>query len=461
MKSLNHARKGIILHQMNSLFYKASSLLASTFLLATAAFAQQTAIKFEEYDLPNGLHVILHKDNSTPIVAVSIMYHVGSKNEKPDRTGFAHFFEHLLFEGSDNLGRGEYMKTIKNAGGQLNANTSNDRTFYYEVLPSNQLELALYMESERLFHAKIDKVGVETQREVVKEEKRLRYDNRPYGSIFPEIAKRAFTTHPYRWTTIGSMEHLNAATIDEFMQFYKDFYVPNNAILSIAGDLDIAATKKLIIKYFAEIPKGTKVIYRPKEIEPAQTAEIRDTILDNITLPAVVSAYHIPAQGTPDSYALSMLTTYLAEGESSKLSKEVKERQQKALQVVAFPYSLEDPGLFITLGIANQGVEVADLEKAIDSEIDKVKKELISEKEFQKIRNQTESEFVSSNASVKGIAESLAQYKMYFGNANLINTELARYMAVTREDIKRVASQYLNSSNRVVLTYLPKGTKNN
>ena len=422
--------------------------------------AQQNQIKFTEYDLPNGLHVILHKDNSTPIVAVSVMYHVGSKNEQTDRTGFAHFFEHLLFEGSDNLGRGEYMKTIQNAGGQLNANTTTDRTYYYEVLPSNQLELALYMESERLLHAKIDNKGVETQREVVKEEKRMRYDNQPYGSVFPTMVKNSFKTHPYKWTPIGEMEHLNAAKIDEFIKFYKDFYVPENAILSIAGDLDVDKTKALISRYFSEIPKGGKAIYRPSIIEPQQIAEIRDTVYDNISLPAVIAGYHIPKQGTPDFYALNMLTDYLSNGNSAALNKEVKDRQQKALAIFAFPMPSEDPGLYMSYAIANNGVKPGELLSAVDAEIEKVQKTLISEHEFQRVRNQVETEFVTKSASVRGIAEQLAQYKMYFGDANLINTEIDRYRAVTRADIQRVAQQYLKPSNRTLLIYLPKAQKN-
>ena len=221
-------------------------------LWVSTAYAQNK-IEFEEYDLDNGLHVILHQDNSTPIVAVSIMYHVGSKNENPERTGFAHFFEHLLFEGSENIGRGEFDKYVEGAGGTLNANTSWDRTYYHEVLPSNQLELALWLESERLLHAKVEQKGIETQREVVKEERRQRVDNQPYGSVMEETMKRAFTKHPYQWPIIGSMDHLNAAKDEEFVEFYKTFYVPNNAVLSIAGDIDTKDAKKLIAKYFSGI----------------------------------------------------------------------------------------------------------------------------------------------------------------------------------------------------------------
>jgi predicted Zn-dependent peptidase len=424
--------------------------------LSYYSFGQGNKIEFTEYDLPNGLKVILHQDNSTPIVAVTVMYHVGSKNEKPERTGFAHFFEHLLFEGSKYMGRGDFDKLNKNAGGTNNANTSNDRTFYYQIFPSNQLELGLWMESERMLHAKIDQVGVDTQREVVKEEKRQRVDNQPYGSFLTEVLKRAYTVHPYRWAPIGSMEHLNAASLEEFMAFYKEFYVPDNAILSIAGDIKIEDTKKLIEKYFSGIPKGSKEIYRPHITEPAQTKEIRDVVYDNITLPAVIQAYHMPAQGTEDYYALNLLTSLLSDGESSRFNKEIKDRQQKVVATGSIPLALEDPGLFITFGIANMGVKAADVEAAIDLEIQKVQNELISEKEFQKLKNQTENEFVSENATVAGIAENLANYEMYFGDANLINTEIERYNKLTREDIQRVAKKYLTKENRVVLYYLPK-----
>src|ERR1700761_2195745 len=226
------------------------SMLLGASLLTMSAKQATATITFTEYTLPNGLHVILQEDHSTPIVAVSVMYHVGSKNEDPQRTGFAHFFEHLLFEGSENIKRGEYMKFVQSAGGQLNANTTQDRTFYYEELPSNQLELAMWMESERMLHAKIDSIGVETQRKVVKEEKKQSYDNRPYGQLLSVVYGNAYTTYPYKWTTIGNDQYIDKATLGEFMNFYKTFYVPNNAVLVIGGDLDIEKTKAEIAKYF-------------------------------------------------------------------------------------------------------------------------------------------------------------------------------------------------------------------
>ena len=420
---------------------------------------QNPNIEFVGFDLDNGLHVILHEDHSTPIVAVSIMYHVGSKNEDPERTGFAHFFEHLLFEGSENIGRRQFDKLVTSAGGTLNANTWYDRTYYYEILPSNQLELGLYLESERLLHAKVDSIGIETQREVVKEERRLRVDNTPYGSVLEETMKRSYKVHPYQWSVIGSLDHLNAAKDEEFTMFYKTFYVPENAVLSIAGDLNIEETKVLVKKYFGEIPKGGHEIPRPTEVEPQQTAELRDVVYDNIQLPAVIQSYHVPAQGTEDYYAVSMLAQLLSQGESSRLSKSVKDDQQKALFVGAFPLDLEDPAVTIAFGIANVGVTPEDLEAAMDAEYEKVKEELITEKEFQKLRNQIENDFIGGNSRVAGIAESLANYHMYFGDANLINTEIDRYMKVTREDIQRVANKYFTKENRVVLYYLTKSAQ--
>lgn len=418
-------------------------------------------IEFTEFDLDNGLHIILHRDESTPIVAVSVMYHVGSKNEDPDRTGFAHFFEHLLFEGSENIGRGEYFKTIQAAGGTLNANTSYDRTFYYQVLPSNQLELGLYMESERMLHAKIDSIGIETQRQVVKEERRQRIDNTPYGSIVEETMKRAYTKHPYRWPVIGSMDHLNAAKDEEFIEFYETFYVPENAVLSIAGNIDIEETRTLVKKYFSEIPKGTKAIPRPDIVEPRQQEEIRDIVYDNIQLPAIIQAYHIPAQGTEDFYAVSMLARLLAGGQSSRLYDALVDQQQKAVYAGAFPFPLEDPGVTIAYAVANAGVRPEDVEAAMEEEYELVRQELIPEREYQKLLNQVESDFVSSNATVAGVAESLANYHMYYGDANLINTEIDRYLSVTRGDIQEAAKKYLRKDNRVVLYYLPKSAKNN
>lgn len=431
------------------------ALLLSAGLITTNANAKGN-IKFTEYDLPNGLHVILHEDHSTPIVAVSVMYHVGSKNEDPQRTGFAHFFEHLLFEGSENIDRGEFMKLVQSAGGQLNANTTQDRTYYFEVLPSNQLELALWMESERMLEAKIDEVGVETQRKVVKEEKKQRYDNTPYGQILNVVYENAYTKHPYRWSPIGKEQYIDQAKLSEFMDFYKTFYVPNNAVLAIGGDLDIKETKKLIEKYYGGILKGTKAIPRPTEVEPKQTEEKRVEFYDNVQLPAVVIAYHTPAMGTDDWYALQLLTQMLSQGQSSRFQKELVDKQQKGLQVGAFMIPNEDPGVAFMYGITNAGVEPEDLEKAMLEEIEKVKTGTISDEEYQKLINQAENDFVSQNQRVAGVVENLATYYTFLGDADLINTELEKYTKITKDDLKRVAKKYLTKENRLVVYYLPK-----
>ncbi len=434
-------------------------LFSLLFLLSGAAGAFSQNIRFVEYELPNGLKVLLHEDHSTPIVAVSVMYHVGSKNEKPDRTGFAHFFEHLLFEGSDNIKRGEFDDYINNAGGMNNANTWYDRTYYYEVLPSNQLALGLWLESERMLHAKVEKVGIETQRQVVKEERRQRIDNQPYGRLLEEAMMRAFTVHPYHHSVIGSMEHLDAAQEQDYVNFYHAFYRPDNAILSIAGDIDIEQTKVLIDTYFKDIPRGAGEIFRPKIVEPALGGEKRDTVFDNVQLPAVIYTYRTPAQGTKDFYAVSMLSQLLSQGESSRLQKIIVDEQQKAVFAGSFPLNLEDPGVNIMFAIANVGVEPAELEKSMDAILTDVQTNLVPEKEFQKLQNQVENDFIGANNTVAGIAESLANYEMYYGDANLINTELNRYRQVTREDLQRVANQYFTKNNRVVLYWMPKSAQ--
>lgn len=430
--------------------------LLGLLLLSPSIEAQSNRIEFTEYDLPNGLHVILHQDKSTPIVSVSVMYHVGSKNERPDRTGFAHFFEHLMFEGTENIERGAYSKYVENAGGTLNANTSNDRTYYYEILPSNQLELGLWLESERMLHARVDSIGIKTQKGVVIEEKKQSYDNRPYGSLFEEVMKRAYKVHPYRWTVIGDPDHIRAAKDEDFLDFYQMFYVPNNATLVVAGDIEMAEAKNLVSRYFGAIPAGTKEIYRPQVVEPPLQGEVRDTIYDNIQVPLVIQAYRAPKLGSDDFYALDMLSNLLSSGSSSRLHKALVDQQEKAMATGSFPVPFSDPGLIFTYAFTNMGVDPVDLESGMDAEIVKVQHELVSEREFAKLRNQFENQIVAANQRLASRAENLATNYTYFKNSDLINKELAKYLSVTREDLKRVANQYLVPSNRVVLYYMPK-----
>jgi predicted Zn-dependent peptidase len=441
---------------MNNLTIMKKLWLLIFLISAHLARSENPVVEFTEYDLSNGLHVILHEDHTAPIVVVSVLYHVGSKNEDPERTGFAHFFEHLLFEGSENMQRGEFDSLVAIAGGMNNAYTSFDQTYYFEIFPSNQLELGLYLESERMLHAKIDQIGVDTQREVVKEEKRQSYDNQPYGSRFIETFKRAYSMHPYQWMPIGNLDHINAATLEEFMDFYRTFYVPQNATLSIAGDIDIDETKKLIDQYFREIPRGPKPIPRPDMVEPPLETEVKDEIFDNIQLPMVLQAYRIPSQTDPDFYAVEMLTKILADGQSSRLYKALVDEQQIALQSGAFALPTEHPGLFIALALSNTGIGPDELNNSMDEQIRLVQNELISDREFQKIRNQVENDLISEKATMAGIAENLALNHVFYGSADEFNNKLEKYMAVDKEDIRAAARKYLTIDGRVVLYYLPK-----
>ncbi len=427
--------------------------LASCVLVVAATLAQE--VKFEEYDLDNGMHVILHQDNTAPVVTTSVMYHVGAKDENPERTGFAHFFEHLLFEGTENIDRGEWFTIVTSNGGSNNANTTDDRTYYYEVFPSNSLELGLWMESERLMHPIINQIGVDTQNEVVKEEKRLRVDNQPYGRFIEYVKKNMFTKHPYRWTTIGKMEHLDAATLEEFQAFNKKFYSPNNAVLVVAGDIDIPKTKKMVQDYFGPIPRGEEIVRNFEKEDPITETITAKSYDPNIQIPAVVAAYRTPGFKEKDAYVLDMLSTYLSDGKSSKLYKKIVDDKKMALQVGAFNISQEDYGMYILYGLPLGENSLESLITEIDEEVLKVQNELITEKDYQKLQNKFENQFVNSNSSVEGIANSLARYYMLYGDTNLINNEINIYRSITREDIQNVAKKYLNPNQRLILEYLP------
>jgi predicted Zn-dependent peptidase len=427
---------------------------AATALLGFNAKAQK--VDFTEYDMPNGLHVILHQDHNAPVVAVSVMYHVGSKNEVVGRSGFAHFFEHLLFEGSDNIKRGEFMKLVSANGGQNNANTTQDRTFYYEVFPSNQLETGLWLESERMMHPVINEIGVKTQNEVVKEEKRLSFDNRPYGNAINDVTADVFTKHPYHFGVIGSMKDLDAAKLDEFKQFFHQFYVPNNAVLTIAGDIDIAKTKTLIDSYFGPIPKGAPVTYKKVEEEPI-TKQIIDTAYDaNIQIPAILAAYRVPGRDTRDSKVMEMISSILSGGSSSRMYKKMVDDKKNALQVFAFNYALEDYGAYIVGALPSGDAKPEALLADMNEEITKLQTDLISPEDYQKLQNQFEDSFVSANTRSLGIAENLANgYTFYRKDTNHINEELTEIRSITREEIREAARKYLKPSQRLVLYYLP------
>lgn len=436
---------------------KSLMALGTALLLGGTATAQK--VTFEEYKLDNGLHVVLHQDNSAPVVITSVMYHVGAKDEQPDRTGMAHFFEHLLFEGTKNIERGEWFKLVTANGGTNNANTTDDRTYYYEIFPSNNLELALWMESERLMHPVINQIGVDTQNEVVKEEKRLRVDNQPYGNLIKAVKENMFKVHPYRWTTIGEMEHLDAATLDEFLAFNKKFYVPNNAVLVVAGQFDKGEAKQWIEKYFGPIQKGAPV-ERKKYEEAPITEQFRAKWEDpNIQIPMMVTCYRTPSMKTRDARVLDMISSYLSDGKSSKLYKKIVDDKKMALQIGAFNYSQEDYGMYLIFGLPMGATPADDIIKEIDEEIVKLQTELISEKDYQKLQNKFENQYVNSNDNVEGIADNLATYYMLYGDINLINTEIDIYRSITREEIQAVAKKYLNPNQRMILDYVPASDK--
>lgn len=424
-------------------------------LLAGTLPAMAQKVKFTEFDLSNGMRVVLHEDHTAPVVVTSVMYHVGSKDEVPGHTGMAHFFEHLLFEGSKNIKKGQFMKIVSQNGGQNNANTSQDRTYYFEAFPSNQLETGLWLESERLLHPVINEEGVKTQNEVVKEEKRLRIDNQPYGNLIASVFNKLFTKHPYHWPIIGSMEDLDNTRLPDFLAFNKKYYAPNNAVLVVAGDIDPVKTKKLVEAYFGPIPKGP-AIERVNIKEDPVTKQIIDTAYDaNIQIPAIVAAYRTVGMKERDAIVLDMASQILSGGASSRMYKKMVDQKKNAVAVQAFNYTLEDYGAYMTFAIPNGNQSLDQLLADMDEEVAKLQTSLISETEFTKLQNQAENDFVSGNNTMMGIAESLASGYTFHGNTNYLNTELDLIKSITRQDIQDVAKKYLNKDQRVVLYYLP------
>ena len=422
--------------------------------LAGTSLAQLVKpVKFEEYDLPNGLHVILYQEHSAPVVGVRVYYHIGSKDERPDRTGFAHFFEHLMFESTDQIKRGEYGKNVEAVGGDLNAHTAVDRTFYNEDVPSNQMRLALWMESERMHYLHVDSSGVETQRQVVKEEKRNRYDNQPYGTFYLKVMESIFKKSQYNWTPIGQAQYIDQASIAEFQEFYHTYYVPNNACLVVAGDFEIAEAKKAVQEYYGSIPKGKDVV-RVYTEEPAQTEERYTEITEKQTpLPAVSYGWRTVAEGDKDVYPLDLLTNILTRGNSSRLIKRLQDKDQLIVSLQPLAYNMEKDGIFGFLAVAKSGVEISKVREALDEELAKVMKEGISDEEFQKVKNQTIKDLVTQAASIQNVAFGLSHMYTIFKDTKRFNTEAERYDAVTKADIQRVAKKYLTKEGRNVLVY--------
>jgi zinc protease len=424
-------------------------------LLAAGVQAQSfKPIQFEEYKLDNGLTVILHVDRTAPTAMTYMLYRVGSKDEITGRTGFAHFFEHLMFEGTKNIDRGQIDKLVTGAGGVLNASTGFDQTDYFFKVPINQLELALWIESERLLHLVVDSLGVETQRKVVKEELKQRYEGRPYGTLGDNLFKTTFKGSPYEWMPIGVAQDLNNASIEEFREFHDRYYLPNNACLVVGGDLDVKQTKKMIQDYFGSIPAGPAPERR--EVVIPEQKEARTLIVkEEVTpLPAYIESYVTVDSRHPDAYALQMLGSVLSEGKSSRLYQRLVDKERLAIQASSFGVPLDKAGMFAFIAIANQGVEFAAIEKAIREELESVQRDGVTEEEFTKVRSAKETEFTASFLSLDGKLRLLANYSVFHGDTKRVNTELGKYLAVTRDDMKRVANKYLRPERMNVVKYV-------
>ena len=431
-----------------------NKILATAFLALTFYASNAQKIDFIEYDLDNGLHVILHQDNSAPVVSTSVMYLVGSKEEDKGKTGFAHFFEHVLFTGSKNIKEGEWDKIVNANGGFYNANTGHDRTYYFNNFPSNKLELTLWIESERMLHPIITEKAIKTQQEVVKEEKRLR-ENQPYGNIFQVVSENLFKVHPYNNFIIGSMDDLSSASVDYYLEFNKKFHVPNNAALVVAGDIDIEKTKEMINKYFIDIPRGIDIprdYPMEKEIKSAIKVESFDK---NIQIPAYLLGYRTPGHNEREAYVMEMISIYLSGGQSSKLYKRIVDEKKLALQISSQNLSLEDYSVYFIFSLPMGETNMETILSEIDSEIELMQTDLISDKDFEKIQNIIENRFVSSNSTVAGIGNSLAHNYFFHDSTNHINTELDIYKSISKEEIREVAQRLLGKNQRLELKYLP------
>ncbi|OFW07888.1 MAG: hypothetical protein A3H96_04870 [Acidobacteria bacterium RIFCSPLOWO2_02_FULL_67_36] len=425
-------------------------------LTLIASLSAATRVTFTDTKLKNGLRVIISEDHTAPVISVVVTYNTGSRDERKGRTGFAHLFEHMMFKGSENVGPGEHFTQIFNNGGSMNGTTNQERTLYYETLPSNQLDLALFLEADRMASLDITTENLDNQRNAVQEERRLGVDNQPYGKTFEAIDELAYENPAYEHSVIGSMADLNAASVDDVKAFFKTYYAPNNAVLSIAGDVKSAECLAKVRKYFEKIP--AQPAPAPVDVtEPVQTAERRKTLEDPLArLPRIDIAYHVPPALSPDDDGLTVLASVLGSGRSSRFYESIVRQQQLASSVGASSTSNRGPGLFRISGMLLAGKSVDDVEKAIYAEIEKVKAGPIADFEMDKARNNWKRSQVSSIASSLSRAIALGRYALFWNDPNLINTYADRIAAVKPADVRRVASRYLVPANRTVVITMPK-----
>ena len=430
--------------------------LAVTAALAIPLGATDTTIKFTDYRLKNGLRVIVSEDHTAPTVSIAVTYNVGSADEKVRRTGFAHLFEHMMFKGSENVGPGEHPALIVQNGGTENGTTNSDRTLYFETLPANQLELALFLEGDRMKSLDINKDNLNNQRAAVQEERRLRMDNQPYGQAFEKETEQAYDNPAYHHSVIGSMDDLNAASVDDVATFFKTYYAPNNAVLTIVGDLDTKKTEALVEKYFGAIVRQPDP-KRPDLIEPPHTAERRSTIEDmKARLPRVDISWIIPPANSPDSAALDVLTDILSTGRSSRLNQSLVREKQLATQAFAGNQDTRGPGLYQVAAIVAPGKSPDAVEAAIYDEIEKVKNGPIEDWEIEKAQNAMRRQQALAVTSSLDRAIQLGEYALFYNDPNLINTRIDKILKVGPADVQRVARTYLTKENRSVIVSVPK-----
>ena len=434
----------------------AVAVVASLTLSPLNAAVRPPRMEYSTTTLPNGLTVVLSEDHSTPVVHADLWYHVGSKDERPGRTGFAHLFEHMMFKGSKNVDPEEHTSAIARVGGQSNAYTNDDTTVFWETVPSHYLPLILWLEADRMATLKIDEATFTSEREVVKEERRLRIDNQPYGRLSEILYDEAFAVHPYKHTTIGRMVDLDAASVSDVRDFHNTYYVPGNATLALVGDFDSAQAMDLVNKYFGRIPKSGRPIAREYPKEPPGDRERRVTTTENWPLPAVVVAYHVTYDGHPDSYPLHIASKVLSDGESSRIFRSLV--YEKGIAVSAFGGGniIEEPNLFFAAALVQRGHTPEEAERALVAEFDKLRNDPIAERELQRAKNQFFRDYIADRESIQGKAGQLAHAAVIHHDITTADGEVELFTDLKVTDVQRVARTYFTPENRLVLTILPK-----
>ncbi|MEO7274975.1 MAG: pitrilysin family protein [Vicinamibacterales bacterium] len=407
--------------------------------------------------LPNGLQVVLLEDHSTPIVHAELWYHVGSKNEKPGRTGFAHLFEHMMFKGSKNVEPEGHPSYIVSIGGQSNATTNEDATIFWQTTPAQYLPLVLWLEADRMASLRIDEQAFKTEREVVKEERRMRVENQPYGRLNEIIYDQAFKVHPYKHPTIGSMNDLEAASIGDVRDFFRTYYVPNNATLALVGDFDTKEALSLVTQYLGRIPRSDRPVPRDIPKEPPQTAERRVNLTESWPLPAVVVGFHITYDGHPDSYPLHVVSKVLSDGQSSRIYRDLVYQKRIALAAFGGGNIIEDPNLFYAVAIVQPGKTPQECIDALIAEFEKLKTEPISANELEQAKNQFARDYILGRESNADKARALAHAVVIHNDIKTADAEFDIFMNTTTADVQRVAKSYFTAENRLVMTIMPRG----